>query len=78
MAKYALLVRDDDNEEWRVHRNRLICHLHELAYEYKTYIQKYPDKHVIPVEIHQISPSIIESSYGRHMTMMEAQNESNV
>lgn len=78
MAKYALLVRDNEDQEWAVWRNRLICHLHDLAYEYKTYIQKNPDKHAIPVEIHQISPSIIEASYGRHMAMMEAQNESNV
>lgn len=72
MAKYALLVRDNENQEWAVHCNRLLCHRHELAYEYKTYIQKYPDKHVIPVEIHQITSESIEISYERHMAM-EAQ-----
>lgn len=73
-AKYALLVRDNENQEWAVWRNRLIYYLHDLANEYKTYIEKYPEKHVMPVEIHTVSPMHIEAGYKRHKAMEEVNN----
>lgn len=73
-AKYALLVRDNDSEEWRVHRNRLIYYLHDLANDYKTYTEKYPNKHVMAVELFQVSSSHIESGYKRYKAMKEHKN----
>lgn len=71
-AKYALLVRDNENQEWVIHRNRLIYYLHELANEYKTYTQEHPGKPVMPVELFQVSLAHIESGYKRHKAMEDA------